>query len=731
MKSRYLLLALSIGMGGSVAAFQDNFFAPPNVDLPENTAPQDSNGDGHHGMVYGPIFVSTSGSDANPGTILQPMRTLQAATIAASILGRDVYASGATFFEGVMFLPNVRIFGGMSTGFAFGDLMTVIISPYTVGAALSEGSSNWLMQRLSISSENATVSGQSSIGFEAFSLSGDCDAINCTIMAGNGSNGSNGADGVQASQATGGADGASGVSGGAAGEAGLVNYGASGGKGGSGGQSSTVDGTPGLVGEGANPGPGGPGGNSGLNIFTVSDGHDGTKGGDGANGTNGLPAAGLFGASTNATTGEIGSGGGGGGGGGAFGTSKGGGGGGGGAGGRTSKPASNGVRGGHSVAAYFRGGGVSPIKLMLFTSCALISKNGGRGGDGGDGVLGGLGGLGGAGGLGHLNGKDGGKGGDGGKAGATGSGAAGPGGTTAGFIRGGFHGLLLNNTTITFGNPGSKGAPGTGPLGSAPAASDGAQALGLIVANATGSESFVTNMPKMLGVHGRAIGNASNPKGLKIDLVAATYPPGEPWTITAVSTPGHGTASFAGKQVLYTPTAGFEGLEVLDVTAKHDTSTATVTGKLLISMRSELSLDIAFQGLSALSRPQNVAVQFLDAVGNVCEVQTFQRNASGFYVGLKPDSGVAKMARIKFGTFLSQLRLFSGQSSLSYALLNGDCDGNDFVNTDDYLILNAAFDSSEEDANYDVRADLDLSGFVGTDDYLLLNANFDLSGPAG
>ncbi len=61
-------------------------------------------------------------------------------------------------------------------------------------------------------------------------------------------------------------------------------------------------------------------------------------------------------------------------------------------------------------------------------------------------------------------------------------------------------------------------------------------------------------------------------------------------------------------------------------------------------------------------------------------------------------------------------------------LLGGDCDGNNIVNTDDYLILNAAFDSGFGDAAYSQDADLNGDNYVGTDDYLMLNENFDTTG---
>lgn len=62
------------------------------------------------------------------------------------------------------------------------------------------------------------------------------------------------------------------------------------------------------------------------------------------------------------------------------------------------------------------------------------------------------------------------------------------------------------------------------------------------------------------------------------------------------------------------------------------------------------------------------------------------------------------------------------------SMMNGDCDGNNDVGTDDYLIINASFDLSLGDSGYDARGDLTGDDYVGTDDYLILNKNFDKSG---
>lgn len=70
----------------------------------------------------------------------------------------------------------------------------------------------------------------------------------------------------------------------------------------------------------------------------------------------------------------------------------------------------------------------------------------------------------------------------------------------------------------------------------------------------------------------------------------------------------------------------------------------------------------------------------------------------------------------------------SGGTVAPLTLMNGDCDGSNYINTDDYLILSDSFDLSTGDEGFVAGADLDGSGSVNTDDYLILNANFDVSG---
>ncbi|MBL8041038.1 MAG: hypothetical protein JNM04_06780, partial [Chthonomonas sp.] len=72
---------------------------------------------------------------------------------------------------------------------------------------------------------------------------------------------------------------------------------------------------------------------------------------------------------------------------------------------------------------------------------------------------------------------------------------------------------------------------------------------------------------------------------------------------------------------------------------------------------------------------------------------------------------------------------FSGTTTnVDVTLINGDVDGNNQTNTDDYLVFSDAFDTAVGDPGYNPNADLNGNGIVETDDYLIYSENFDLQG---
>ena len=90
------------------------------------------------------------------------------------------------------------------------------------------------------------------------------------------------------------------------------------------------------------------------------------------------------------------------------------------------------------------------------------------------------------------------------------------------------------------------------------------------------------------------------------------------------------------------------------------------------------------------------------------------------FLAILPEIGLVVLAAV----ILTVL----GTNTFSPSLINGDCDNNNLINTDDYLILSGAFDTLEGDPGYEANADLNLDDIVNTDDYLILSNNFDLVG---
>lgn len=68
------------------------------------------------------------------------------------------------------------------------------------------------------------------------------------------------------------------------------------------------------------------------------------------------------------------------------------------------------------------------------------------------------------------------------------------------------------------------------------------------------------------------------------------------------------------------------------------------------------------------------------------------------------------------------------EDSIVFDTYRGDADGDNYIGTDDYLILNASFDLYKGDPGFDPRADFDGNGYVGTDDYYRMNAAWDQEG---
>lgn len=109
------------------------------------------------------------------------------------------------------------------------------------------------------------------------------------------------------------------------------------------------------------------------------------------------------------------------------------------------------------------------------------------------------------------------------------------------------------------------------------------------------------------------------------------------------------------------------------------------------------------------------------------------QNSSGNYVVESPlGPGIYDIAVRTKGSLVTRINAvgisYNAGITLPIALTLGDVDEDNYVGTDDYLILNDSFGLASVDPEYDARADLDGDAQVSTDDYLLINSSFDSYG---
>lgn len=417
-------------------------------------------------QTNGTLFVTPTGSDANSGTRMLPLKTLEAALSRAESNNSDIiYMTNGTYnsTSPIALVNGVSIYGGFteSDWFYSETPGTEIIVNSTTATAITATFINreTVISYLTIKSADNTTPSGSSYGIKVK----DSDGLiitDCVINSGKGGNGTNGAENFI--PAAGGGNGSLGQSGcedsgiGCAacarpmgGAGGSSPAGMLGGKGGSAGHGTSIGsiGTEGVG--GASGGSGTPAGLGDFNPASTYCGTNGTAGVSGTNGAGGVDGYGIDGylptSGVNGTSGSPGKGGGGGGGGGGGTTycdSYGGAGGGGGGGGAGGSGGKGGTSAGASFALYLYNSDI------IIRDCRLIVDGGGNGGNGSAGQIGGNGGIGGSvagtnkgnvygGADDQDDGSNGGKGGNGGNGGRGGAGGGGAGGSSIGIFKGG------------------------------------------------------------------------------------------------------------------------------------------------------------------------------------------------------------------------------------------------------------------------------------------------------
>jgi hypothetical protein len=388
----------------------------------------DSNCDGIDGTIARAIFVATTGTAYNPGTIDEPVSDVNLAIqIAAADPTKDhVYVSEGNYPGLVTLVDGVSVWGGYSAAHGW-KRSNAYVTTFSVGGVVSGNKvgvigSN-IAHAITLGSVTITTSAAPANGHNYGIVLQNCPNVTLqgvTVVAGVGGTSSDGIAGASGHSA--GSFGTNGgVPGGGSGGqgSGSTNWGGSGGAGGN-----YVGGWDGSPGGGPNGGAGGIHGG----FFT--NGGDGSPGGVGADGAAGVAGQNVGTVVNNlwvsngdggqGAQGQDGGGGGGGGGGGANLLFYGGGGGGGGGGGQGGFGGTGGTAGGSSFALFLAESHVS------LQSCHLSAGGGRDGGQGG--ALGYWGAFTYGGDGGCSNATCGGRGGAGGDGGYGGGGAGGGGG---------------------------------------------------------------------------------------------------------------------------------------------------------------------------------------------------------------------------------------------------------------------------------------------------------------
>lgn len=135
---------------------------------------------------------------------------------------------------------------------------------------------------------------------------------------------------------------------------------------------------------------------------------------------------------------------------------------------------------------------------------------------------------------------------------------------------------------------------------------------------------------------------------------------------------------------------------------------------------------------STNSTPPITTGALYDSVGQFSlSIPNGNVNTTSYYdVYVKVSRHLSQKMTTKFDAFGNvSFPVTDGVPGLPTAV-GGDCDNDDYVGTDDYLIVSAAFDTSNGEPGWDARADLDEDGTVSTDDYLIVSEAFDTAGDA-
>ena len=158
----------------------------------------------------------------------------------------------------------------------------------------------------------------------------------------------------------------------------------------------------------------------------------------------------------------------------------------------------------------------------------------------------------------------------------------------------------------------------------------------------------------------------------------------------------------------------------------------TTTGSFTINPNPKpISGTMSLQGYTGSVAGLQFVYEIRDASTNaLIETQTITGlgPSNSFSLSTTQPAGNYKLRIQGVNRFLARSQAISltttGQSGLSYAMTNGDADGNNVVGTTDFNILRAAWGGLSPNAPYNVAADFNGDGIIGTTDFNILRASW-------
>lgn len=157
------------------------------------------------------------------------------------------------------------------------------------------------------------------------------------------------------------------------------------------------------------------------------------------------------------------------------------------------------------------------------------------------------------------------------------------------------------------------------------------------------------------------------------------------------------------------------------------------SGLCVIRQQAYVGGQITFQDRNG-NYPSTVRLGIYESLSSdlieTLEFPVSENGSFGDFIALRPNFRILFDADGFLDRFLSVDVSTSGDKSVSVTLINGDANGDNAVSVADFLILRAAFGSSDGSPTWDARADFNGDGTVSVADFLILRKNFGMSGDA-